>query len=1203
MTQYRIFLSSPGDVSEERNRAQIVIDHINADQVGGPVFSLTRWEDGYYAAHDNFQSQLIAAGKGPGDHDLVIFVFWKRLGTALPPEFNRVDGTSRTGTEYEFEEARDAREKRADQLPDILVYRKTAKVLFSEETLEVERAQKKALDQFWERWFRSDVGQFIAGFQSFRALEDFERQLDRNLREWLKRRRAASAVWDPARQGSPYRGLAAFDENHTAVFFGRDADIGRARARFIEASIGHDSGRRGLPFLLILGASGSGKSSFLRAGLIPRMRAGGAPAYREDGSDGIQAFRSVVVVPSEMGVDLCLGLATALYESTSSADRVSQGLSELTDGDYRSPEAFAALAARSPDSAVAPILNALGRVTLGSGEGASEQRSEERWGLLLAIDQLEELFARADRDRRAFLELLGTLASTGRVWIVATMRNDFYDRLRDDAVLSALTDQGRTYDLAFPTAADYRTIIRQPAEAAGLRFEVSGERDLAAELEGEAGGEGALPVLSFILDELFRQRRGNVLTMETYDRLGGGAGAMANHGEQIVRGLPGDVAEALRRVSRRLVHKSLRDAAPTSNAAPLSAFLPASAEAQLIDALRQARLITSFTVPAADRRGTTAWVRWTHESLLNRWPRLRKLVDDDRRDYETLDRVTGAYALWQTATPEEKSERLLSDLALAEAVELCGRWKGDVEGSIRGFVDASERQQQARTRRRRRAVAAVIASLSVLTLIALGTSLVALRQGQMAQEASRKAEEASREAKEQATTADSTAQLMVSLFRQSDPSENRGEPVKAKEALERGTREINQDRTLEPRIRADLLTAVGQAYAGLGLYKPAEELLEQARAYEAQSLTKVPDEAQVRTMLALGTTLYSSGEYERAATLLRQTADEARRTLPLSSTLRSEALTGLADVLVQLGEYSQAETLCNEALLADRKRVPQDPGVLANSLDSLANVYYYSGNLAKAAELMGQGLSLRQEAFGPQDTRTAESMNNLAVLLYQKGSYDEAIKLYRQALPIFNALYGSEHPQVASLLNNLGRSELMAGDLDGAGKLIKQSLAIDDRFEEPTHDDFVSPLNSLAMIDSYQGRITNASKEISRAERIARLPAHGEFLDQVLVTAAFVDLAQGHTGDAARRLAESHRLLEENHPLNKDAAEAWRYAVWDSVDAELLAARGDVANARRVLSTSQPVIEKRFGPTGFYSLRARQIASHLGGPRTADLNH
>ena len=563
---YRIFLSSPKDVLPERNRAQAVIDRLNAEHPGQPLFSLTRWEQSYYSATGTFQDQIAS----PGEHDIVVFIFWKRLGTDLPPIYNRSDGTSRTGTEYEFEDARDARERRADQLPDILVYRKTAKVLFSEESVDVERAQKKALDQFWERWFRTDTGHFIAGFQSFADIVDFERQFESNLRGWLDRRRAGHLVWNIERQGSPYRGLVPFEEGHAGLFFGRDGDIGRARARFIEAAIGQESGRRGTPFLLILGASGCGKSSLLRAGLLPRMRAG-VPAFLEDGSDAIHAFRTVIFMPREMGDDLCSGLATALYLSNERDGHHEAGLPQLAQGDYATPQAFAALASSSPHSAAAPILGALDRVGADS-PGTRSGGPHGRCGLLLAIDQLEELFARPQADRQAFLRLLAALVVTGRVWVVATMRNDFYDRLRQDPELADLANRGRLYDLSPPGLADYRDIIRQPAQAAGLKFETNERRDLAAEIEAEAGSEGALPMVEFLLDQLFQERRGDLLTFETYDRLGGAAGALAQHGDRVLAGLPPAVQDAFPRVVRRLVRKGLKDLVPTATSAPLSAF-------------------------------------------------------------------------------------------------------------------------------------------------------------------------------------------------------------------------------------------------------------------------------------------------------------------------------------------------------------------------------------------------------------------------------------------------------------------------------------------------------------------------------------------------------------------------------------------------------------------------------------------------------
>jgi tetratricopeptide (TPR) repeat protein len=1171
LEMYRIFLSSPADVLSERNRAQTVIERLNAEHAGDGVFALTRWEESYYSATAPFQAQIVS----PGEHDLVICIFWKRLGTELPPAYNRADGTTRTGTEYEFESARDARERREDHLPDILVYRKTAKVLFSEESFEVERAQKKALDQFWERWFRTDTGHYIAGFQSFADTEDFDRQLESNLREWLRRRHAGGVIWNIARQGSPYRGLVPFDEGHAGLFFGRDADMARARARFIESAIGPDSGRRGTPFLLILGASGSGKSSFLRAGLVPRMRTAGAPAFLEDGSDGIHTFRTLIVVPREMGSDLCAGLAGALYGAGASGGQREGGLAELADGDYPTPEAFAALASASPESAVAPILRALNRLSADKPGVDNASGPGRRFGLLLAIDQMEEIFIRPEADRRSFVRLLTALASTGRVWLVATMRNDFYDRLRLDPELSALADRGRIYDLAPPGLADYRDIIRRPALSAGLLFETNERRDLAAEIESEAGGEGALPMIAFLLEQLFQERRGNLLTFETYDRLGGAAGALAEHGDEVLFALPAAVQEAFPRVVRRLVRKSLQDLAPTASSAPLSVFPDGSPEHTLIMALADGRLGTMFTVVApSDGAPVSAWVRWSHEALLTRWPRLRNSVDADRRDYETLDRVQRAHALWQGTPAAQRTARLLTDLGLAEAVDLVQRWGADVDESLRQFVEASQSHAQARRRRRRRTVTATVTTLSVFLIVAVIAGIMARKQRNLA-------------LMEQAS-ADRTARFMVELFKIADPGENRGNSVTVREVLDRGAAEVSKGLEQDPAVRGELRTAMGQAYSGLGLYDAAKRLLTEARA--DQSGTAVPAESRVRTRVALGSTLYLAADYEEAAKVLQDAVSIARRELPPQSTLRSEALDDLADVLAQEEKYPEAERLCLEALAADRKRA--EPAALARTLDSLGAIYSYSGNLPAAESTMREALALHEQASGLRDVMTAQAMANLAFVLYQSGRYEENFAILEKALPIYRDVYGPEHPEVATLLNNVGRSALMAGRIEDAVTSLRQAVALDEKLKGPTHDDLVAPLNSLAMIDAYQGHTVEATAEIRRAEQIARLPDHGVLLDQVLLNVADIELQQGNTDQAAAPLAESRRLLEAAYPLAKRPTEAWRYAVWDTVNAELLARRGDDTNAKRAIESAAPVIARRFGSAGFYSMLT-QRRSHF----------
>jgi tetratricopeptide (TPR) repeat protein len=379
---------------------------------------------------------------------------------------------------------------------------------------------------------------------------------------------------------------------------------------------------------------------------------------------------------------------------------------------------------------------------------------------------------------------------------------------------------------------------------------------------------------------------------------------------------------------------------------------------------------------------------------------------------------------------------------------------------------------------------------------------------------------------------------------------------------------------------------MGQAYAGLGLYDPAKQLL--ADADRDQTGTDVSAESRVRTLVALGSTLYLAADYDKASQVLRNAVAIARRQLPSTSVLRSEALDDLANVDVQQENDTEAEALCLEALAGDRQRGEEHLEALARTLDSLGSVYLDRGSMPEAEKTMREALDLRIKTSGLRDAMTAQAMNNLAAVLYLSGKYEEAVTILEKALPVSEEVYGREHPEVAVVLNNMGRSALMAGHLDQAAPLLRRALELHEKLKGPTHDDLVAPLNSLAMIDSFEGRLADATVEISRAEQIARLPDHGKILDQVLLNAAEIELQSGNVNKATASLAESRRLLEAAFPPATRPTEAWRYAVWSTVNAELLARKGDAIGARSAITDARPAIVKRFGDTGFYSVLAKR---------------
>jgi tetratricopeptide (TPR) repeat protein len=476
--------------------------------------------------------------------------------------------------------------------------------------------------------------------------------------------------------------------------------------------------------------------------------------------------------------------------------------------------------------------------------------------------------------------------------------------------------------------------------------------------------------------------------------------------------------------------------------------------------------------------------------------------------------------------------------------------------------------------RRRRIAAAFSAAIALLAILASGAGIIAVRQRNIA-------------LMEQGS-ADRTARFMVSLFQLADPDVNRGNSVTVREVLDRGAAQVDHNLADEPAIRADLLTAMGQAYAGLGLYDPAKKLLGDARA--DQTHAAVPAESRVRTLAASGRTLYLAADYADAEPLLRQAVDLGRRELPADDPLRAEALDALAEELVQLRRYAEAEKLCDEALADDRRRGPAGAASTARTLDTLGVAYFFGNDLPAAESTWRQALDLHQHVSGDRDAATAQAMNNLGAVLYQSGRIRDAVDMYRESLRVLHAVYGENHPEVAVLLHNLGNATLMLGQIDEAEPLLRQALAMTEKFKGGNHDDLVPPLNMLAMIDEYAGRTAEAQAEIRRAEQIARLPNHGVLLDEVLLNLADLALESGHADQAAAALAESRRLLEAAYPLTRNPGEAWRYALWDTVNAKFLAQRGDSKSAKRIVDAALPVIERRFERNGFNSLLARRRA-------------
>jgi WD40 repeat protein len=504
----------------------------------------------------------------------------------------------------------------------------------------------------------------------------------------------------PGDARNPYKGLRPFTEADAGDFFGRGQLVRRLIARLREPGVG-------ARFLAVIGPSGSGKSSVVRAGLVPAIRAGalGDPA------------RTYVV--------------------------------EMSPGAHPIEELEAALlrVAVRGSNRIHDLLFAGSRGLL---EAARLVAGKEHAELVLVVDQFEEVFTLCAEEptRREFLEALRVAAvdPDSPLRVVITLRADFLGRPLTYPRFAELL-AGRS-EAVSPLAPDeLEQAIRGPAERVG----VAPEPGLLAQMIADVAHEpGALPLLQYTLTELFEHRAQDQLTLAAYDQIGGVIGSLSARAERILESLDGDGRRAVQQVFLRLVTlgegtQDTRRRVPRSELDAIEVD-PASVD-EVISVFGRHRFLT-FDHDPATREPT---VEIAHEALLTAWARLRDWIADARDDMRQERRLAQEAAEWQAAGSDASfllrgaqleqvetwSEH--SDIAIGHAERAylsASTAQRDREREDDQLRRARETRAERRARTRLRALVAVFAATAliagILTVIARNQSERAGRQARIA---------------------------------------------------------------------------------------------------------------------------------------------------------------------------------------------------------------------------------------------------------------------------------------------------------------------------------------------------------------------------------------------------------------------------------------------------------------------------------------
>jgi WD40 repeat protein/DNA-binding SARP family transcriptional activator len=474
--------------------------------------------------------------------------------------------------------------------------------------------------------------------------------------------------WQTAR--NPYKGLRAFGPADAPDFFGRGALVDEIVARVAEG-----------PLVVVTGASGSGKSSAVLAGAVPRL---------------VEAHPSWALVTSSPG-------------------------------------------SRPLASLLAAIGDVVGGVVGARGDDLDLLRCVDRFdrAVVVVLDQLEQVFDPAvePEQRRRFLRNLAEAVGhpSAGLHVVATLRADFLDRLLAEYP-DGDTLPATLVPMVPPTPAELESAAADPARRVGVHL----DPELTAELVADVARQpGALPLFEYALTEMFDHRTGPVLTRSAYRALGGLHGALARRAEAMYEALEPDAQDAARQV---LLHLTVVHAGAAETGRRVARddleTLGGSAATEVLDAFDRARLLTFDRDP----RTGEATVQLAHEALLREWPRLRGWVDEARDDLHLHAALATQVADWEESGRDE--DYLITGSRLARYDDWpapAGVEPTEVERSYLGLARARRDEHRRARRRRTRRLRGLVAVASVLALVASTLAWVAVDSGRQAAASEREA--------------------------------------------------------------------------------------------------------------------------------------------------------------------------------------------------------------------------------------------------------------------------------------------------------------------------------------------------------------------------------------------------------------------------------------------------------------------------------
>jgi len=409
------------------------------------------------------------------------------------------------------------------------------------------------------------------------------------------------------------------------------------------------------------------------------------------------------------------------------------------------------------------------------------------------------------------------------------------------------------------------------------------------------------------------------------------------------------------------------------------------------------------------------------------------------------------------------------------------------------------------------------AGVSVVFLILAFAATTYVQSLRIAAERDRVAEQRAVAERERAR-AEEVSSFLVNLFKLSDPQENRGNQVTARELLDSSAKRLQAGLQDQPATKSALLAAVGAVYDSLGQYKEALPILTESLTLQPQS----HDKSRIATLLELGRAHWNAGDLSGAEAPLQEALHLSQDNFGAASQESGRSLWALAQLRYQQGRFTGAKELYNRSLnILETTSAPATD--VSGLLDDLAQVYADEQQWALAKQTYERALEIDRRVLGDDHPRVAMRLNNLAVVAQHIGDLKLAEALFRDAIRRDERAYGNQHPETGTARGNYGLLLQREGRLAEAEPLLRSALDVQLKLYGPDNYNVGYARVSLAMLLHDEDKLPESETEFREALALydKSLPANHQYRAAALMHFARLLVDRGKPDEALSMSAQS----------------------------------------------------------------------------------